>query len=106
MKAWIFLIAAGLCEIGWLFSLKQSEGFSRLWPSLVTVIVATLSLYLLSLALKSIPAGTAYAIWTGIGTAGTAIVGIIIFNEPRDAMRIVSILLIISGIIGLKFSSS
>lgn len=105
MKPWILLIAAGLCEIGWLFSMKYSEGFSRLWPSIITFLVATLSLYLLAMALKTIPAGTAYAIWTGIGATGTAIVGIIVFNEPRDAVRIASILLIIFGIIGLKFSS-
>ena len=97
---------AGLCEIGWLFSMKYSVGFTRLWPSIITLIVATFSLILLAQALKTIPAGTAYAIWTGIGAAGTAIVGILIFNEPKDALRIFSILLVIAGIIGLKVSSS
>jgi quaternary ammonium compound-resistance protein SugE len=106
MKAWIFLILAGLCEIGWLFSMKYSMGFSRLWPTVITIIVGTVSFILLAHALKTIPAGTAYAIWTGIGAAGTAIIGIIILNEPRDALRIFSILLIISGIIGLKISSA
>ena len=106
MNHWIALLLAGLCEIGWLFSMKYSDGFSRPWPSIATAVFALLSIGLLAYALKQIPAGTAYAIWTGLGAAGTAIIGIIIFNEPRDALRIISILLVISGIIGLKVSSS
>lgn len=106
MKAWLFLFLAGLCEIGWLFSMKYSYGFTRLWPSVITIIVGTISFILLAQALKTIPAGTAYAMWTGIGAAGTAIIGILVLNESDNPIRIFSILLVISGIIGLKISST
>ena len=106
MKAWLFLFLAGLCEIGWLFSMKYSYGFTRLWPSVITIIVGTISFILLAQALKTIPAGTAYAMWTGIGAAGTAIIGILVLNESDNPIRIFSILLVVSGIIGLKISST
>ncbi|MCC9165994.1 DMT family transporter [Pontibacter harenae] len=103
--AWFYLILAGLCEIGWAFGLKYSEGFSKPWVSLVTVIVMILSFMLLSQAMKVLPLGTAYAIWTGIGAAGTAILGIVFLNEPKDLMRILCLLMIIAGVVGLKFFS-
>jgi quaternary ammonium compound-resistance protein SugE len=93
---------AGLCEIGWAVGLKYTEGFSRLWPSVATVAAMVVSVALLGLALKALPLGTAYAVWTGIGAVGTAILGIYLFNEPRDALRLVCIALIVAGIVGLK----
>lgn len=103
--AWLYLMVAGVFEIIWAIGLKYSEGFSRLYPSLVTCIGMILSLIFLSLALKEIPLGTAYAIWTGIGTVGAVILGIVLFHEPLDMIRIVCILLIIGGIVGLKLVS-
>jgi quaternary ammonium compound-resistance protein SugE len=100
--AWGVLLVAGLCEIGWAVGLKYTEGFSRLWPSVVTVVAMVASVALLGLALKALPLGTAYAVWTGIGAVGTAILGIYLFNEPRDALRLVCIALIVAGIVGLK----
>ena len=102
--AWIWLLAAALCEIAWAIGLKYSQGFSRLWPSVWTVLIMLLSFMLLSQAMKSLPVGTAYAVWTGIGAAGTAILGMILFNEPRDFWRIASLALIAIGIIGLKLA--
>ena len=104
--AWIYLLIAGILEVGWAIGLKYTEGFSKLWPSVGTVICMIVSLVLLGQALKTIPIGTGYAIWTGIGTIGTAILGIALFNEPRDAPRIFCIFLIIAGISGLKILSS
>ena len=103
--AWIYLILAGVCEIGWAFGLKYSQGFTKLGVSIVTVIVMILSFILLAQAMKHLPLGTAYAIWTGIGAAGTAILGIVFLDEPRDAIRIFCILLIIAGVVGLKVFS-
>lgn len=100
--AWFYLVLAGICEIGWAFGLKYSQGFTKLGVSVVTVLVMILSFVLLAQAMKHLPLGTAYAIWTGIGAAGTAILGIAFLNEPRDLMRIFCILLIIVGVIGLK----
>ncbi len=100
--AWIVLFVAGLCEIGWAVGLKYTEGFTRLWPSLGTVVAMVVSVALLGLALKVLPLGTAYAVWTGIGAVGTALLGIVLFNEPRDALRLACIALIVAGIIGLK----
>ena len=104
--AWLYLFLAGLFEIGWAIGLKYTEGFSRLFPSLLTVAAMALSLALLGLALKSLPVGTAYAVWTGIGAVGTAIVGIVAFNESRDLMRLLFIGLIVAGIVGLKIVST
>ena len=100
--AWGVLFFAGLCEIGWAVGLKYTEGFSRLWPSVGTVAAMVASVVLLGLALKALPLGTAYAVWTGIGAVGTAILGIYLFNEPRDALRLACIALIVAGIVGLK----
>jgi quaternary ammonium compound-resistance protein SugE len=103
--AWIYLILAGICEIGWAFGLKYSEGFTKIGVSIVTVLVMILSFVLLSQAMKTLPLGTAYGIWTGIGAAGTAILGIVFLNEPRDLIRIICILMIIAGVVGLKVFS-
>lgn len=103
--AWFYLVLAGICEIGWAFGLKYSQGFSKLGVSVVTVLVMILSFVLLAQAMKHLPLGTAYATWTGIGAAGTAILGIVFLNEPRDLIRIFFILMIIAGVIGLKFFS-
>jgi quaternary ammonium compound-resistance protein SugE len=104
--AWVFLFFAGLFEVGWAMGLKQTEGFTRLVPSLLTVASMIVSLGLLGLALKTLPLGTAYAIWTGIGTVGTVIVGIIIYGEPADALRLGCVALIVAGVVGLKLVSS
>jgi quaternary ammonium compound-resistance protein SugE len=100
--AWLVLFLAGLGEVGWAVGLKYTEGFTRLWPSLWTVAAMAASLFLLGLALKSLPLGTAYAVWTGIGTIGTALLGILLFAEPADVPRLLSIGLIVAGIVGLK----
>ena len=99
---WIYLLFAGLFEVGWAIGLKYTEGFSRLIPSLWTVAAMALSLALLGLALKTLPVGTAYAVWTGIGAVGTAVLGIYLFGEPATAARLGCIGLIVAGIIGLK----
>ena len=104
--AWVYLLCAGLFEIGWAIGLKYTEGFTRLWPSVWTAASMAVSLYLLALALRTLPVGTAYAVWTGIGAVGTAVLGIILLGEPRDLPRVACLLLIVAGIIGLKFSSS
>lgn len=103
--AWLALFVAGLFEIGWAVGLKYTDGFSRLWPSVGTVIAMAASFVLLSFAMKSIPVGTAYAVWTGIGAAGTAALGILLFSEPATAMRLGSLALIVAGIAGLKLAS-
>lgn len=103
--AWFYLILAGICEIGWAYGLKYSEGFTKLGVSVVTVLVMILSFVLLAQAMKHLPLGTAYAIWTGIGAAGTAILGMVFLNEPRDLMRIACLLLIVIGVVGLKVFS-
>ena len=104
--AWLALIIAGLFEVAWAIGLKYSEGFTRLLPSVITLTCMVISFYLLSLAIKQLPIGTAYAIWTGIGAVGTAFIGILFMNESKDLARIISILLIIAGIVGLKIFSS
>ncbi|WP_374447455.1 quaternary ammonium compound efflux SMR transporter SugE [Stella sp.] len=100
--AWIILLAAGLFEIGWAVGLKYTEGFSRLVPTLLTAGSMVVSLGLLGLALKSLPLGTAYAVWTGVGTIGTAILGIVLFDEQANLARLVCIAMIAAGIVGLK----
>ena len=104
--AWIYLFIAGLLEVGWAIGLKYTEGFSRLWPSVGTIACMIVSFVFLGQALKTIPIGTGYAVWTGIGTIGTALLGIALFNEPRDAPRILCIAMIFVGIGGLKILSS
>lgn len=102
MMQWIYLIIAGIFEISWAVGLKFSHGFTQILPAIFTVVCMVLSFYFLALALKSLPLGTAYAIWTGIGTIGTVILGIILFREPVTVLRLVCIALIICGITGLK----
>jgi quaternary ammonium compound-resistance protein SugE len=102
---WILLVVAGLFEIGWAIGLKYTDGFTRLWPTLWTVGAMVVSLALLGLALKTIPIGTGYAVWTGVGAAGTAILGIVLFAEPATVLRLGSIGLIVAGIVGLKLVS-
>lgn len=100
--SWMLLAMAGLLEIGWAVGLKYTEGFTRLWPTLGTVASMVASITLLGLAMRSLPLGTAYAVWTGIGTVGTALLGIVLFGEPPSAPRIACIMLIVAGIGGLK----
>jgi quaternary ammonium compound-resistance protein SugE len=102
---WIILVLAGLFEIGWAIGLKYTEGFTRLWPTLGTVAAMAVSLGLLGVAMKSLPVGTAYAVWVGVGAVGTAILGIVLLGEPANAGRIASLLLIVAGIVGLKLAS-
>ncbi len=103
--AWVFLFIAGLFEIGWAIGLKYTMGWTRLFPSLLTAGAMIASFYFLSLAVKTLPLGTAYAVWTGIGTVGAGVLSMFIFNEPRETARIICILLIITGIAGLKMTS-
>jgi quaternary ammonium compound-resistance protein SugE len=100
--AWFYLFIAGLLEVGWAIGLKYTEGVSRLWPSILTIAAMIFSLAFLGLALKVLPVGTAYAVWTGIGAVGTVILGIYLFNEPATAARLACIGLILAGIVGLK----
>ena len=100
--AWIYLFIAGLFEVGWAIGLKYTEGFSRLVPSMLTVGAMVASIVLLGIALKTLPVGTAYAVWTGIGAVGTATLGIYLFGDPSTASRLASIGLIVAGIVGLK----
>lgn len=103
--AWIILIIAGLLEVVWAIGLKFSHGFTRLTPSVITAVAMAASVFLLANAMKTLPVGTAYAVWTGIGAVGAAITGIVLLGESVSAMRIISLCLIIGGIIGLKFST-
>lgn len=102
---WLLLMIAGIFEVVWATGLKYTEGFTRLWPSLGTLCAMAVSMVLLAQALRTIPVGTGYAVWTGIGAAGTAIMGIVLFGESRQALRLLCIGLIVAGILGLKFSS-
>lgn len=103
--AWVILFVAGLFEIGWAVGLKYTEGFTRLWPSVGTGVSLVLSMGLLGWALKTLPLGTAYAVWTGIGAVGTALFGILVLKEPATAARLVCLCLIVAGILGLKLFS-
>ena len=103
--AWVALLLAGFLEIVWALGLKYSAGFTRFWPSLATCVAIALSFGLLGLSLKSVPFGTAYAIWTGIGAAGSIVVGMVIFSEPTDPVRIICLTLIVAGVVGLKLNS-
>jgi len=103
--AWVYLAVAGLFEVGWAIGLKYSDGFSRPVPSLLTVIAMVASVWLLSIAMKTIPVGTAYAVWTGIGAVGVAVLGMALFGESREVARLVCLFLIIVGILGLKLVS-
>lgn len=103
--AWLYLFVAGLFETAWAIGLKYSVGFTKFAPSVFTVVAMMVSLYLLALALRTLPVGTGYAVWTGIGSVGAAVLGIFLFNESREIARILCILLIVAGIIGLKLTS-
>lgn len=103
--AWVQLLFAGLFEVCWAIGLKYTEGFSRLWPSVWTAGTMIVSIWLLAAAIRTLPVGTAYAVWTGIGAVGTAILGMIIFGESREAFRLLSIALIVAGIVGLKLAT-
>jgi len=103
--AWVYLTIAGLFEIGWAVGLKYSDGFSKPVPSFLTVVAMAFSIWLLALAMRTIPVGTAYAVWTGIGAIGVAVLGVVLFGESRELLRIVCLFLIIAGIIGLKLVS-
>jgi len=102
---WIILVIAGLFEVGWVVGLKYTEGFTRLWPTIWTVLAMIISLWLLGIAMKSLPIGTAYAIWVGVGAVGAVVLGIVLFGEPADAARLISIGLIVVGIVGLKLAT-
>ncbi len=102
---WTLLLIAGLFEVGWAIGLKYSHGFTRLTPSALTVVAMAISLFLLGKALRDIPVGTGYAVWTGVGAVGTAILGIVLLNEPRDLARLGCIALIVLGIAGLKLTA-
>jgi quaternary ammonium compound-resistance protein SugE len=102
---WVLLVLAGLFEIGWAIGLKYTQGFTRLWPSIGTTLAMIVSLWLLGVAMKNLPVGTAYAIWVGVGAVGTAILGILLFDEPASTLRIASLLLIVAGIVGLKLAT-
>ena len=104
--AWLILVLAGLFEVGWAIGLKYTHGFSRLWPTVGTVIAMLVSLALLGIAMKSLPVGTAYAVWVGVGAVGTVILGIVLFGEPANPARLISVGFIIAGIIGLKLASA
>ena len=104
MNPWLIILIAGLLETGWALGLKYSDGFSKPVPSVLTVMGALASFYLLSLAMKDIPVGTAYAVWVGIGAVGTAIAAVFLFHEPVSALRVAGIGLIIAGILALKFA--
>ncbi len=102
---WMILLVAGLLEIVWAIGLKYTDGFTKFWPSAITLVAMLISVVLLGIAMKTIPAGTAYAVWVGIGIVGTVILGMILFAEPVNALRVASIALIVFGVIGLKLSS-
>jgi quaternary ammonium compound-resistance protein SugE len=103
---WLILLVAGLLEVGWAVGLKYTEGFTRLWPSIATLVALIASVLLLAVAVRHLPLGTAYAVWTGIGTVGTVIVGIAVFGESASALRLLCLAAIVGGIIGLKLVST
>ena len=103
--AWIILVIAGLFEVGWAIGLKYTAGFTRLWPTVGTVAAMIVSLWLLGVAMKSLPVGTAYSIWVGVGAVGTVALGIVLLGEPANAARLISVALIVAGIVGLKLAT-
>ena len=102
---WLTLTVAGLFEVAWAIGLKYTQGFTKLWPSVWTILAMVVSMWMLAQAARSLPIGTAYAVWTGIGAVGTAIMGMILFGEPRDALRLLFLVMIVGGILGLKATS-
>ena len=105
MNAWLALLAAGLLEVAWALGLKYSDGLTKFWPTALTLMAIALSFGLMALALRSLPFGTAYAVWTGIGAAGSIIVGMLVFSESADPVRIFCLTLIVAGMVGLKLNS-
>ena len=103
--AWIILVLAGVCEVGWAIGLKYTEGFTRPWPTMGTAIAMVVSLWLLGIAMKSLPVGTAYSAWVGVGAVGTVTLGILLFEEPATPARLLSVVLIVAGIVGLKLAT-
>jgi quaternary ammonium compound-resistance protein SugE len=103
--AWIILFLAGLFEVGWAIGLKYTEGFTRLWPTVWTILAMSISLGLLGVAMKSLPVGTAYSVWVGVGAVGTVILGIVLLGESANAARLVSVAFIVAGIVGLKLAT-
>ena len=103
---WLYLFIAGLLEVAWAIGLKYTEGWTRLWPSVITAVLMIASFYFLSIAVRTLPIGTAYAVWTGIGTVGASLIGMILFDEPKDIVRVACIALSIAGIAGLKLTST
>jgi quaternary ammonium compound-resistance protein SugE len=103
--AWVYLFSAAVFEIGWAIGLKYTQGFTRLWPSVLTISAMVFSLLLLAMAVRTLPIGTGYAVWTGIGVVGTAILGVVLFGEPVTVSRVGFLLIIVGGVIGLKFST-
>lgn len=102
MGAWTWLVIAGVLEVAWAIGLKYTAGWTRLWPSVATLILLSASMYCLAVAARTLPIGTAYAVWTGIGAAGTAVLGMLLLGEPRTAWRVGSLVLILLGVVGLK----
>lgn len=105
MSAWLALVAAGLLEIAWAFGLKYSDGLTRFWPTAATGLAIALSFGLMAVALKSLPFGTAYVVWTGIGAVGSILVGMLVYSEPADPVRVLCLTLIVAGMVGLKLNS-
>jgi quaternary ammonium compound-resistance protein SugE len=103
--AWAILVLAGLFETGWAIGLKYTEGFTRLWPSIWTIVAMIVSLWLLGIAMKDLPVGTAYSVWVGVGAVGTVMLGIVLLGEPANPARMISVALIVAGIVGLKFAA-
>ncbi len=103
--AWVYLAIAGLFEVAWAIGLTYTQGWTKLWPSVATIVLMLISFYCLAQAVRTIPVGTGYAVWTGIGAVGTAALGVVLFKEPMSALRIGCILLIVAGIVGLKLTS-
>lgn len=104
--AWVILVIAGLLEIGWAIGLKYTQGFTRLWPSVLTIAAIAGSMYLLALAARTLPIGTAYAVWVGIGAAGTAVLGVVLLDEPLPPARAVCLILLVGSIVGLKLTAA
>ena len=104
--AWVILVVAGLFEVGWAIGLKYTEGFTRLWPTIWTALAMIISLGLLGLAMKSLPVGTAYSVWVGVGAVGTVLLGIVLLGESASVARLISVALIIAGIVGLKLATA
>lgn len=104
--AWLILVIAGLFEVGWAIGLKYTDGFTRLWPTVGTILATVISIGLLGIAMKSLPVGTSYAVWVGVGAVGTAILGIVLFGESADTGRLISLGLILAGIVGLKLTAN